>query len=180
VYLWQIRPVYEAVQATPSLLQPRISATFVEQKIKRAAEKAGLGTRDLFEAGTGASGHAMMKEADPEIDGFEEEARTFLAALGGLGGEKAPRWLERSRSALTAGIEKLLGRLREARREEQGLVRARLEKIRMALLPQGKPQERVANLFQFLNLYGPDFVHRCVESLDPLCEDHQVVYMKTE
>ena len=48
-----------------------------------------------------------------------------------------------------------------------------------ALTPGGKRQERVVNVFQFLDLYGPDFVRLTVERLDPLGLEHQVVFMET-
>jgi hypothetical protein len=34
-------------------------------------------------------------------------------------------------------------------------------------------------VFQFINLYGPDFVEQAVDKLDPLNPGHQVVTLKT-
>jgi len=68
-------------------------------------------------------------------------------------------------------------RLREAEREAAGMTKARLEKLAAAVLPEGKPQERVVNVLQFLNLHGPGFLARMIDDLDPEASGHHLVHV---
>ncbi len=180
LYLWQIRPLYPVIGVTPSLLFPRLSATFVETKIRRAAEKAGLEKERLFEAAAAREAAGGRDEDDPAVEAIRGKARALLDAIGGARGETAPRWLVRSRDALNIQVEKIIRRLREEGDEAQKLDRSRLEKVEAALVPKGKPQERMENILYFVNLYGPDFVRLVLDRLDPLSEAHQVVFIGTK
>jgi bacillithiol biosynthesis cysteine-adding enzyme BshC len=177
LYLWQIRPLFEIVQVKPSYLLPRISATFVESKVLRAAKKAGLSTDRIFESLADSGATSEAPEDDPAIDALEEKVKGLLSDIDGLGGGSEAKWFKRGRESLAAQAEKLLKRLREERRDAGRVNRQRFEKIAASLAPDRKPQERVANVVQFLNLYGFDFARLCLEELDPFTRQHQVVYM---
>lgn len=177
-YLWQIQPLYSVIEAIPAPLQPRLSATFVEDRILKAAIKSGLDQHKIFEAAKVLKERLDEGECDPETELFEEKARDFLEEMDRLGENK--RWLKKSREAISTKVEKVLRRFREEKLAATGLTRSRLEKIEAALFPGGKPQERQVNVMQFLNLYGPDFIRLAVERLDPLEMGHQVVFMGTE
>ena len=183
-YLWQIIPVYEALGVTPSRCAPRISATFVEEKVMRAARKAGLGPERLFEAGRLLGTYDTEADRDPAIDNIEERAAGLLGEIDRAAGEflppgTPPRWLRRSASTIRSAVDRLAAQLHEEKRKAAGLDRSRLEKIASALLPGGIPQERSANIVEFLNLHGPEFVRLSVEALDPASGRHQVVLVST-
>jgi uncharacterized protein YllA (UPF0747 family) len=171
-YLKQIRPLYEVGGITPSLLHPRISATYVESKILSAARKAGLDEFSLFET-------ERREVTDPEMDGIREKEKMLVREILEVGEGSDARWLKKSMTALRAQVDRIVRRLQEERKTEAALNRGRLEKVAQALTPGGKRQERVVNVFQFLDLYGPDFVRLTVERLDPLGLEHQVVFMET-
>jgi len=183
LYLWQINPLYEVLGVRRSRILPRISVTLVESHIQSAAEKLGLWPDRIFDAprlleeqsSATSSGSAILLEgAAREV---EEKSKELLDALNrliagkGIGGSGG---LQKSRERLAGQIEKVISGLREEALEREGLGRRRLEKIASALMPENRPQERVANIFTFLNLYGPDFIRRCMESLDPLAPGHQI------
>jgi len=179
LYLKQIRPLFAVIDATPSLLLPRISATFIERKVQAVAEKAGWGLTELFDAPNLAA-KPDLPVPDQRIDALEEKARAFLDALEGSIEGEAPKWFTKGRNTIAAAMEKMTRRLREERDQGLGLNRKRRKKIEEALFPRGKPQERAINVLQFLNLYGLDFVRLCVENMDPLSSEHQVVYLDTQ
>lgn len=181
-YLWQIDPIYRVIGATRSLLRPRISATFVEAKIQRAAEKLGLWPDRLFDARRDLDSAAYLNAAtdDERTAAVDRHGKALLDELDALMREKNPNWLEKTRERLAGQIEKIVTRLREDRNEEVRLTKSRLEKIAEAILPGGGAQERIANPFEFLNLYGPNFVRLSLDKLDPLCDAHQVVAISTD
>ena len=177
-YLWQVEPVYDVLDATPSLRTPRISATFVEENILRAARKAGLSLEGVFDA-------AKLLDKPPDADGasagagVEEAGARLVAAIDALvaerGGESAPKWLSKGRESISRSVERIAERLRQEALEAEGRGRSRIEKIAAAVLPGGKPQERVESVMRFLSLHGPAFVRRCIEELDPGAGCHLVV-----
>jgi bacillithiol biosynthesis cysteine-adding enzyme BshC/bacillithiol biosynthesis deacetylase BshB1 len=179
LYLWQIQRVYQKVHVTPSPVFPRISSTFVENKILRAAEKAGLAPGQILHAGTYLNQNVPEEEADLRTPNIEEKAQALLKEVDAILEDHSPRWLKRSRETLAAHIQKIVKRLREEQAQGVVLNQQRIEKIMKALFPSKKPQERVVNVLQFLNLYGPEFVRLTLENLDPLQKKHQLVFVKS-
>ena len=178
-YLWQIDPIYEVAGVTRSRVFPRISATFVEDRIRRAAEKVGLWSDRVFEVRKELAGYAPETEDDGEIAALAQKGKALLDEIQKYLEAGEGKWLVKAKAGLEFHLEKIVDRLREERLEAAGLGRKRLERIADAVLPEGKPQERVANVLQFLNLYGPEFVTRAIETLDPFSLRHQVVSIST-
>lgn len=177
-YLWQIRPIYETIDVTPSLILPRVSVTFIEKKIRQAAEKAGLAEEHIFEARAMYENYVLPEDNDPDTAEVAEKAKSFLDAL-----ERAcaaTKSLVRTKKALSSDVDRLVRRMREDKLEKAGLGKRLLEKVANAVLPAGKPQERVANILQFLNLYGPDLVRLSIDKLDPFRLQHCLVMISTE
>lgn len=164
-YLQQIRPIYEVAGVKPSLLLPRISVTFIEPAIRRAAEKAGLKGEALF--------HARSPDDLPDagVDEVERKARELLDAVDRV----ADGDHHRRKKNVANVVQRLVRRVREDQMARVGRSRERLEKIASALMPGGKPQERVENVLSFLNRHGPEFVRQAVGRLDPFSLRHQLV-----
>lgn len=175
-YLRQIQPIYETAGVVPSLPFPRVSATFVEDKIRRAAEKAGIAIESILEDGAGFEDRVPDVD-DPGIAEVKESGRALIEKIDKAGGKNPSRPLARNRKGLEAQIDRIIRRLEQERLETSGIGRNHIRKISEALFPGGKPQERAANVMQFLNLYGPEFVRRSVEDLDPFKMQHQIVIM---
>lgn len=184
LYLWQVRPIYDVVKARPSYLLPRPSATFVEAKIRKAAEKAGLGMDRILNVNDAAekitSREAEEERMDPRVAALEDKAAALFSEMDGLLEDSGSKWLQKSREAMASKMDKVLRRLKEEQASASNLDRSRLQKIADALLPEGKLQERQLNVLQFINLYGPDFVKQAVERIDPLSPAHQVVGVEVE
>jgi uncharacterized protein YllA (UPF0747 family) len=172
-YLTQILPLYGVGGITPSPRCPRVSATFLEPAVVRSAKKAGLHHEALFRV-QDLLARPVAGGADPRVDAVEEAGEVLLRALDQLDLSPPPRWLRTSRADIESAVSRVTRRLHQERLEATGATRTRLERIAAAVLPGGKLQERVANVVEFLNLHGPEFVRRCVETLDPLAEGHQV------
>jgi len=179
LYLWQIQPIYSVVDVIPSAVHPRPLATFIEDKILKAVEKIGLGADRIFEAGTALNDLLSGDDEDPEIDELKMKAKAFLSAVdtASLKSDNSRKRLKKSRDSADTILNKVIRQIKEQKLEEAGLARSRFNKIENALYPNNKPQERYANVLQFLNLYGPDFVKRAVESIDPLLMKHQGVFI---
>jgi len=181
-YLRQIEPLYPLADARPSLRHPRISATFLTPALARAAARAGLEPERVLAVsawiaagGAAAEDPGGRDDADPSALEIRERARALLEEIDRRRPDPSPRWFRRGREAIASGVERILAELAEERRARRGRDRANLEKLAAGVWPEGGMQERAVNVFQFVNLFGPEFVDRAVESLDPWDRRHQVV-----
>lgn len=74
-------------------------------------------------------------------------------------------------------IHFLENRSKQAQIDKHQIRIKRLERMETSLLPEGKLQERMLNLFVFLNVYGLDLVDRLVESEFSFDSEHKVFYL---
>jgi uncharacterized protein YllA (UPF0747 family) len=175
LYSWQITPLYDVAGITRSKLLPRISATFLENKIKKAALRSGLYQEHIFNV------HDILKNYTPDtrnlkdIEKIDGHVQQLLNCIERFKTKKNKKWVDKSKDAIRHHLDKLRNRLVEEKLRETGSGRKNLEKVANAVMPTGKLQERVINIFQFLSFYGPDFISLSIESLDPEKLCHQVV-----
>jgi len=52
-----------------------------------------------------------------------------------------------------------------------------MDRLYLSFLPLGKPQERILNIFPYLNKYGTDWLRELTESPVPLTGQHHVCYL---
>jgi len=169
LYLWQIDALYAVAGVRRAPLWPRISATFVEPRIARAARKARLAGRELIDgkspAATDDSDAAALREAGGRLlDRFDR----FLE-------RREDKKIRRSRSTLSSLIDKTAARMGEVLADEAGRGRTLFDTIASALRPEGKLQERAAGPLEFVGRYGTAFVDRSLEAFDPWAIAHQLV-----
>ncbi len=168
LYLWQIDALYAVAGVRRALLRPRISATFVEPRIARAARKAGFSGGELLDGEPPAtpddSDAAALREAgDRLLDRFDR----FLEG-------REDKKIRRSRGTLAGLIDKTETRMRQVLADEAGRGRTLFDTIGSALRPEGKLQERTAGPLEFVGRYGSAFVDRAREAFDPWAIAHQL------
>ncbi len=174
LYSWQISPLYLAAGITRSKLFPRISTTILENNIKKAAICSGLYPDQIFYVRDFLSNYKPDITVLDKIEELEAVSQKLLDCIDCFKTDQNKKWLNKSRDAIQYNLEKIRRKLAEEKLHEMGLGRKNLEKISNSILPSGKPQERVVNIFQFLGRYGPDFISRSLELFDPENLCHQV------
>jgi bacillithiol synthase len=164
-YLAFTPPVYRRLGVERQRPLPRWSGVLVEPRVDRVLEKFGIDLADLLEP----SGSLEARLVRSQLPG---EALEALASVRAAVEEGYGR-LERSASDIdptlvrpiqgarhqalagTQEIEKkLVQHLKRRRETELGQIR----RARTAVLPGGKPQERVLTLVPFLARYGPALI----------------------
>jgi len=190
LYLWQIDGIYDVAGTRRALLRPRISATFVEPRVARAARKQGLaGSRilaanDLLHGGAhttpdtepnGGTPASHSNGDDADLQAIERGGDLVLGALDRVLGTQRNKALERGRAAIASQLEKVAHRIRELKAEAAGRGRRNLETIATALTPEGKPQERMITAIELLSRHGPSLVKLALDALDPWPIAHHLV-----
>jgi uncharacterized protein YllA (UPF0747 family) len=95
-----------------------------------------------------------------------EYTEQYLEKLKTMGFE-APD-IKNLRKLLGAEVKKIIGKLRAAEKEKHQRLLADAESLSDNLIPFGKKQDRVFNIFYYMNLYnGKNFIHRIYQNYNP-------------
>ena len=161
-YLALATPIYDRMRVHRQLPVPRWSGILVEPRVDRTLEKYGADLVELLTPAGVLEQRVIRSQMPPELVSTFEELRTLVEDLYGRIGPLArsidptlQRPVEAAQQhAITESrdLEKrIIGHLK--RRQETEL--SQIERARMAVLPDGKPQERVFGIVPFLARYGP-------------------------
>ena len=181
-YFAQCGPLYEWAGIPMPLIYPRAGATFLEPHVAKALDAYGLTVGDFAEDADRLF-HRVVADA---MQGTLDEA--FDEAAGRLAGAVDPvrkllrevdgtldKAADAARKAMADELARLRAKTVRAEKKKQETVRARLEKARGNLYPNGALQERELSVLHFLNKYGPGFLDMLRATLDMDTSSHQVV-----
>ncbi|MED4966574.1 bacillithiol biosynthesis cysteine-adding enzyme BshC [Heyndrickxia coagulans] len=163
-YWAELKRVFEELGILMPPLVPRLNITLLERAVQRDIEELELDIGHVLKYGTWKEREKYWNAAkDENMDALIAETEKMLkmqydkifAAIG-----KGLQPL--ARKNLDFHLGQLAFLQRKVDEEIAGKHDAVLEKyarVERALRPDGNPQERVWNLFYFLNKYGTDFIH---------------------
>lgn len=174
-YFAQVSAVADVLGAQAPLVVPRWSGTVVEPHIQRLLDRYDLHLEALRDPHA-AEGVVAREGLDPAVrDALGRMRGAATAAMEALGSALRDAGEPSVPAAVLTGaardVERRLGRLERrivaaAKREQTGAM-TDLASLRAALVPAGKPQERMLNLFPLLARHGPvlfDAVREAAES----------------
>ncbi|MGA9116556.1 MAG: bacillithiol biosynthesis cysteine-adding enzyme BshC [Bacteroidota bacterium] len=181
-YHAQLLPVYEEFGVAPPVLFPRMTATLVEERVRRMAEKYQLPLAALFDGADAVRAKVLEAVQDVDVEAlFGEATRSVHSVLGEMRfgiGEVDPTLLG-TLDGVRAKFDISLGVLREKvhtaqkRRHETAL--RQVERALGAFLPGGVLQERAINPVFYLNKYGPDLIQWLMGEADISAHKHHIL-----
>lgn len=164
-YYAQLSPVYEALEVGMPVIYPRFGATVVERKIRKVLDKFDVPQEDLRQPLHELAGQ-MARDEVPE--GVRRALGEIRGALGRGAGEltKAARALDptlkgpiqHARSVAMDAFSDAEKKILQAVKRENETTLQQLDKARLHLFPDGKPQERVMGPAYYLARYGQDWI----------------------
>jgi uncharacterized protein YllA (UPF0747 family) len=173
---------YRAFGIEPPVIVPRITATLLEPRVARAAEKAGLSAAQLFGEEGDLAARFHVPGAD-DVPGRLEamggkvmgEVDALLSALEATPSIAKAR--ERTAGKVGEALEALAGRVRDELSRQESTGRGQLAKLLAHVRPGGKLQERVFTPLYYAALHGPDFLPALAGALDPFAPGHHLIYI---
>lgn len=181
-YHAQLKPVYEFVGVPQPVVYPRASASYIEERLRRAMERYELDVSDFFGDVSKVTARVVEHISEVKLDmifgnslehihdsmnelkfGLQEIDPTLIGAL-----ENAIGKMDTTINILR---EKAVGA--QKRRNETAV--RQIEKAANGLLPNASLQEREVSILYFLNKYGPDLVNWTIERLDIAGYKHQIL-----
>ena len=179
-YWSQLKDVHAAFDIPMPAVLPRDGATLVEQGVARDAARMGL---DLEDVVRGLAALPDAATADPVADRLRllaGEAGELSAALDGGSLDLPPNTekpFRRTVGRLHEDLQRLAGRLDDARAEAAGAGRRRYERVLRELRPRDGLQERTHSLFPYLVRHGPELARQLMDSFDPYEFGHYLVQL---
>lgn len=163
-YHAMLRPLYDRFELPQPVVVPREGYTLVARAeadlLARLSSSAREMLAERFDPGEmlGRLLPASLARGFASAQGaFEKELAALHEALSAI-----DPGLEAARQAAVGGaagaIERLKARTVRALAARQGISAGGLQRVRNALLPRGRPQERVFPLIHFVNRYGSGFL----------------------
>jgi uncharacterized protein YllA (UPF0747 family) len=177
-YWGQLKRVHELFDVPFPAVLPRDAATLVEAGIAKDAARLGL---DLEAVVRGVAREPEPGERDPIADRLRAlagEASDLFDAVEGGSLDLPPnagKPFRRTVGRLRDDLDKLAGRIDDARAEAAGAGKRKFERILGELRPRGGLQERSHSLFPYLLRHGPELAGSLSASFDPFEIGHYLV-----
>lgn len=164
-YLELVRPLYEALQVVRQTPVPRWSGVLVEPKVERVLQKFGIPLADLLEPAGPLEARVIRGQLPEAVLEALSGLRTTLESVYGAVEQQANgidptlvRPIQAIRQAAITGTHDAEKKLLQHLKKRQETELQQLTRARAAVLPDGKPQERVLTVAPFLAREGPALV----------------------
>lgn len=153
-YIKELDEYYKTHEIIKSKVQPRMSIDLIEPRIRKLLKKIGLNLIDI----ENKNFEQVLKEELIKFSGFDKktisEKLTMSVDVLIKSFEEAGMETKELRKLLHSETKKLIGEKRKAIKIDFESKQKNIEIIFNNLKPFDKRQERVFNIFYYMNLYG--------------------------
>jgi bacillithiol biosynthesis cysteine-adding enzyme BshC len=166
-YWAELKLVFEHFEIKMPPIVPRLNITFLDRSIETDLRELNLNLADVLSNGTGKEKEQFFEAIkDKEVESLFSIAKEQLI--------KQYHLIEEKTVELDRGLLPLLKKNEHYLLKEIGFMQAKLDeavnlkhdvlikkygRVDLALRPDGFPQERVWNIFYYLNEYGLNFIN---------------------
>ena len=160
-YLPEAAPLFTSLGVAPQAHVPRWSGIIIEARVEKVLNKHSLTPAD-FNSQPGTLETRIAKaELPPEVaqslKALRDDVEARFARVAGEVQQLDPtleRTVQSARNAALAGTNEIEKKLVASLKRTQGTLVSQLARARAALMPDGKPQERVLSIVSFLARYS--------------------------
>lgn len=172
-YWLQLRPAFEACAVPQPLFFPRLSASLLEPKVRKAFEALGSDAARALAPTPPSLPSANASKFDAASARILAAFESFALDLPATNNVR--RKVDDLRHAFTASVNKLTELAAREADESASLAAKREALLRAHLRPNGVLQERAVNALPFAARYGDDLFARIAEQIDPFDARHVFV-----
>lgn len=177
-YWLQLKGVFDLYEVPYPTVVLRDSAILISPSLKKKLDKLQLSVHSLFQAKKEIIDSWLIQHGNVDLtpqkqlldELFKQINQSAIAIDPSLGGYVSSEYT-RQLSTLD-NIEK---KMVKALKSKEEVRIQQLEKILSEVFPDGNPQERVVNYFQFADVMPENFISDLIESFDPLKIEMKIV-----
>jgi len=158
-------PLYQRLRVPQQPAIPRWSGLVVERRVDRVLDKFGASLRQLTEANQALETRVVRSHMPPKITDAVaslqqaiDEGYDVLLDEGSRIDPTMAKPVEGSRRQALAAVDHIEKRLRGHLKQREATELKQIGHAREAVLPEGKPQERVVTVATFRARYGDEFL----------------------
>lgn len=164
-YFAQLGDLFRAHGLTPPVVKPRFSVTLLEPKVQKVLEKFSLELEELARPHHELAGELTREEVPDEVrralgklrGGIGQGAAELVKAVRDVDPTlKGP--VEHARNVAFGELDGVEKKIVQALKKENEIALAQLDKAQLHAFPEGRPQERVLNVFYYLVRYGDELL----------------------
>ncbi len=172
-YFAQLGPLFEAHGIGMPVVFPRFGVTLIEPKVRKVLDKFGVEVDDFRQPLHELAGRVVRSELPPEVteaigvlrrqltEGYDR----LIQATSGIDPTlKGP--LQKARNAGHIQLAEAEKKIVHHLKQQSDLGLDQLGKAQVNLFPDGAPQERVLNVFQFLVRFGRDLLGAVADRME--------------
>ena len=184
-YWAELKRAFEVFTMKMPPIIPRLNITFIERHIQTDLKETELELRTVLSEGTeSAVSEYLNSVKDVTVDRLFSEMKQQLIENH----EKLSSYA----ISMDKGIEPILnknmefiqkqlafmyGKIEERTKERHMITLRKYERIAHSLYPLGSPQERIWNVFYYLNQYGPDFIQDIMKLDYSFNNRHKLIFL---
>ncbi|OQA20950.1 MAG: hypothetical protein BWY60_00920 [Actinobacteria bacterium ADurb.Bin346] len=172
-YFAQTKDVYEFFNMRQPVIYPRFSATIIENKLKKSFSRTGLKYEDLEldkkEIIERIAGSGYGEAVKHELYDIESFFKSGLEKIRQRLADKNPGALnaiDRTEAAVSKELRSLSGKISSEILSKDNIIATDLEKIYSNIFPGGQLQERIVNVFNYINKYDFIFLKKLNDIID--------------
>lgn len=165
-YWAELKKVFSLFQMKMPPVLPRIQMTILERAIERNIAETGVEIEKVFSEGVQkAIEEFLHKETPIDINPLIEKAKNSINDIHSSLIEAALEIDPSLKPVLTKNGEFILDHLEffsktveKRKRQKHDVMLSKFHSIELELMPSLHPQERIWNIYYYLNKFGPEFV----------------------
>ena len=170
-YWAELGRCFQSVELEMPPVVPRISLTLLERHIESTMKEIDETVQEVLENGLEEKRKAWLYKQELEslestLSSYQAEYKDVHDKFREVGNEVLPHMkptFEKNWSLIDKQFSFIQRLMERSAYEKHEIMMKKYERVELALLPKGMPQERVWNICYFLNRYGLDFVQRLCE-----------------
>lgn len=186
LYLYQIEGIYKYFDMVKPMILPRISSTIIETPIDRLMKEEGYDYIEFKRQGENyldfliQDGKVKLLEAkiDTIKTKINQEYKELIKEAINFDSQLEPI-LEKNLQMLISQIDYIDKRINDSWKRKNDIIINRFKRVYNSLFPEKNSQERVYNIYQYLNKYGGDLIETLLRRLQ-LTVDQQIIYLGSD
>ncbi|MGM9925271.1 MAG: bacillithiol biosynthesis cysteine-adding enzyme BshC [Bacillus sp. (in: firmicutes)] len=169
-YWAELKQAFEYVNMKMPPIVPRMNLTILERKVEKALQEVDMDIYEALVQGTDKAKERFLLSVEDEqaawlydkmVKQFQQNHELFShAALNVDKGLAA--LLKKNAETIEKQMKFINERVRKSTEDQHQLTLRKYAIIGNALRPNGGPQERLVNVYYYLNQYGPQFVQELI------------------
>jgi bacillithiol biosynthesis cysteine-adding enzyme BshC len=182
-YWAELKNVFSIMDLKMPPVLPRLTITLLERTIERNLNETNMGLDEVLHSGVEKAIESFLKTVSPvDMNLLVDEAKKQIAhihenlidAALQIDNSLEPM-LKKNGVFIQEQLDFLLRSVEKRKRQQHDVHLSKFKSIELSLLPNSLPQERMWNVYYYLNKFGPDFVGELLNLSYSFNEKHKVV-----